>query len=62
MRSFIVNYTHPLRYRGTYLTTAIDGIEAGKKVRDYLQDKYGYEPDQRSSVHEIEDNRIQVLA
>lgn len=58
MRSFIITYTLPVRYRGTYLVTGKDGIEASEKCRKYLEEKYGYEDGQNSSVVEVYDNQI----
>lgn len=62
MKAYIVTYSWPLRYRGTYLTTAADSLEAGEKIKNYLREKYGYAGDEVSSVHEIYDNGIQVVA
>lgn len=62
MRTYLITYNYPLRYRGTYLTTAVDGIEASDKIKNYLHDKYGYAGDEVSAVHEIYDGAIQVIA
>jgi hypothetical protein len=40
-RTYIINYTYPLRYRGTYVVKALDGIEAGRKLSGFLHEKYG---------------------
>ena len=62
MRTYLVSYNFPLRYRGSYLTTATDGIQAGRKVRDYLHNKYGYAGDEVSTVTELYDNGVQFIA
>ena len=60
-RSFIVNYTYPLRYQGTYLVKAKDGFEAGKKCQKYLEKKWGHYPNQVSMVIEVYDNNLIVI-
>ena len=40
-RTYIINYTYPLRYRGTYIIKALDGIEADRKLSTFLHEKYG---------------------
>lgn len=62
MRTYLITYTYPVRYRGSYLTTAEDGIAASDKIRQYLHDKYGFAGDESSVVNEIYDNGIQVVA
>ena len=58
MRSYIITYSYPFRYRGTYLVTGKDGIEASEKCRKYLEDKYGVDETQNSTVVEVYDNQI----
>ena len=58
MRSYIITYHHPLRYQGTYLVTGKDGIEASAKCRKYLEEKWGYEDNQNSTIVEVYDNQI----
>ena len=61
MRSYLITYNYPMRYRGSYLVTAVDGIQASKKVQDYLHKKWGHAGDEMSIVTEIYDNGIQVI-
>lgn len=61
MRTYLITYNYPMRYRGSYLVTAVDGIEASKKVQTYLHNRYGYAGDEVSIVTEIHDNGIQVI-
>ena len=58
MRSYIITYSYPFRYRGTYLVTGKDGIEASEKCRKYLEEKYGHEDNQNSTVVEVYDNHL----
>ncbi len=57
MRTFIVNYNWPLEYKGTYQVTVEDsvtaGIDAGNKVRKYLEEKFGEVKDSSSTVIEV---------
>lgn len=63
MRTYLITYNWPLRYRGSYLTTAEDGIKASDKIKQYLHDKYGVVDDNEvSQVSEVYDNGIQVVA
>ena len=61
MRKFIINYSEPAAYRGTYLIEAEDGIEASHKARQYLEETKGKENDTRSMVMEVYGNEIIVL-
>ena len=58
MRSYIITYSYPFRYRGTYLVTGKDGIEASEKCWKYLEEKYGHENNQNSTVVEVYENQI----
>lgn len=58
MRSYIITYSLPFRYKGTYLVTGKDGIEASEKCRKYLEEKWGAEVNQNSTVVEVYDNQI----
>lgn len=62
MRTYLVTYNYPELYRGCYLTTATDGIEASDKIKNYLHDKYEYAGDEVSAVTEIHNGAIQVVA
>ena len=57
MRTFIVNYNWPLEYKGTYQVTVEDsvtaGMEAAKKVHNYLVKKFGEVKDSNSTVIEV---------
>lgn len=58
-RTYIINYTYPVRYRGTYVVKALDGIEAGKKLRGFLHEKYGVAGEtESSSVTEVYENQL----
>lgn len=57
-KTFIITYTWPLRYQGTYVVKAKDGFEAGDKVKKYLCDKYGDTKDSYSVVMNVIDNQL----
>lgn len=60
--TYLITYCYPLRYRGSYVVTANDSIEAGNKVRDYLQKKWGRPEGTVSSiVTEVYGNAIQFV-
>jgi hypothetical protein len=66
MRTFIVNYSSPKEWKGTYQVRVEDGpmanIKASQKVHQYLEDKYGKVKDSNCTVLEVYDNKIQKVA
>ncbi len=62
-RTYIINYTYPLRYRGTYVVKAPDGIEAGRKLRGFLHEKYGVNEGETesSSVTEVYEDQLIIV-
>lgn len=65
MRTFIVNYSSPKEWKGTYQVRVEDSstasINASDKVRKYLEDKYGKVKDSNCTVLEVYDNKIQKV-
>lgn len=57
MRTFIINYNFPEEYKGTYQVTVEDsltaGMEAAKKVHNYLVEKFGEVKNSDSTVIEV---------
>lgn len=61
-RTYIINYTYPVRYRGTYVVKAPDGIEAGRKLRGFLHEKYGVVGEtESSSITEVYENQLIIV-
>ena len=58
--TYIIRYTYPLRYRGTYVVKAQDGFEAGLKIAKFLHDKYGVVKGETESsiVMELYENEL----
>lgn len=61
MRNYIITYSYPAKYRGTYLVTAVDGIEASKKISTYLKETFGDTDTSSSIVLEVEGSAIQII-
>lgn len=61
MRKFIIGYSEPAAYKGTYLMEAEDGVEASNKVQRYLEETKGKENNTRSITMEVYGNEIMVL-
>jgi len=57
-RTFIINYSWPLAYKGTYVVKAKDSFEAGNKVSEYLKCKYGRVDCANSVVIEVVNNQM----
>lgn len=57
MRKFIITYSYPAKYRGSYEVVVEDSIfasmNASKKVQQYLEEKHGKADDSHSIVMEI---------
>lgn len=61
MRNYIITYSYPQKYRGTYLISAVDGMEASKKLSTYLKDTFGDTDSSHSIVLEVEGSSIQII-
>ena len=61
MRSYIITYSYPQKYRGTYLINANDGMEASHKLSQYLKETYGDTDNSHSIVLEVEGKTIQII-
>lgn len=40
MRNYLITYSWPEKYRGSYLISAEDGVEASNKLSSFLKEKY----------------------
>lgn len=60
-RTFIITYSLPMRYRGSYLVKGVDGIDASNKCRKFLEERYGVINNQNSIVMEVYDNNLIIL-
>ena len=58
MKKYIINYSYPANYKGTYLVEGKDGMEASEKLRKHLEKERGAEKDSTSTVMEVYDNNI----
>ena len=61
MRNYIITYSYPAKYRGTYLIQGKDGIDASDKLSKYLKETYGDTTDAHCVVLEVEGNSIQII-
>ena len=61
MKSYLITYSWPIKYRGSYLVNAVDGFEASSKVTAYLNETYGPTNDAMSVVTEIVDGKLQII-
>lgn len=61
MRNYIITYSYPAKYRGTYLINAEDGMEASKKLSTYLKETFGDTDSSHSIVLEVEGSSIQII-
>lgn len=57
-RTFIITYSLPMRYQGSYVVKGVDGIDASNKCRRFLEEKYGYVDGQMSVIMEVYDNNL----
>ena len=62
MKNYIITYSIPAKYRGTYLITASDSIEASRKLDTYLKEKFGDTDTSQSIVTEVEGGAIQIIS
>ena len=61
MRNYLITYSWPEKYRGTYLISAEDVIEASNKISSFLKEKYGDTNSSNSIVTEVIGDSIQVV-
>ena len=61
MRNYLITYSWPEKYRGSYLISAEDGIVASNKLSSFLKEKYGPTDSSNSIVTEIVGNNIQIV-
>ena len=61
MKNYLITYSWPEKYRGSYLISAEDGIEAGNKLSSFLKEKYGDTNTSISIVTEVIGNSIQIV-
>lgn len=61
MRNYIITYSYPAKYRGTYLIQGKDGIDASDKLSKYLKETYGDTTDAHCVVLEVEGSSIQIV-
>ena len=61
MANYIITYSYPQKYRGTYLINAVDGMEASKKLDSYLKETFGGTDSSHSIVLEVEGSSIQII-
>ena len=58
MNKYIIVYHSPIEYKGTYIVSAENGIEAGNKVSNYLGKKYGKISNSSSVVVDVYNNEL----
>lgn len=61
MKNYIITYSWPEKYRGSYLISAEDGIEASNKISSFLKEKYGATNTSNSIVTEVIGDSIQIV-
>ena len=61
MRNYLITYSWPEKYRGSYLVSAEDGFEASNKLFSFLKEKYGDTNTSNSSVTEVIGDSIQIV-
>ena len=61
MRNYLITYSWPEKYRGSYLINAEDGIEASNKLSSFLKEKYGDTNTSTAIVTEVIGNSIQIV-
>ena len=61
MRNYLITYSWPEKYRGSYLISAEDGIEASNKLSSFLKEKYGATNTSNSIVTEVIGDSIQIV-
>ena len=61
MRNYLITYSWPEKYRGSYLINAEDVIEASNKLSSFLKEKYGATNNSNSIVTEVIGDSIQIV-
>ena len=61
MRNYLITYSWPEKYRGSYLISAEDGIDASNKLSSFLKEKYGATNNSNSIVTEVIGDSIQIV-
>ena len=61
MRNYLITYSWPEKYRGSYLISAEDGIDASNKLSSFLKEKYGATNTSNSIVTEVIGDSIQII-
>ena len=61
MRNYLITYSWPEKYRGSYLISAEDAIEASNKLSSFLKEKYGTTNTSNSIVTEVIGDSIQIV-
>lgn len=61
MRNYIITYSYPQKYRGTYLIQGVDCVDASRKLQMFLKEKYGETDAAHSIVLEVEGSSIQIV-
>lgn len=61
MRNYLITYSWPEKYRGSYLISAEDGIDASNKLSSFLKEKYGATNTSNSIVTEVIGDSIQIV-
>ena len=61
MKTYLVTYSWPIKYRGSYMAYGYDSIDAGNKVSQYLKETFGPTNDSMSIVTEIIGNNIKII-
>ena len=61
MKNYLITYSWPEKYRGSYIISAEDGIEASNKLSSFLKEKYGTTNTSNSIVTEVIGDSIQIV-
>jgi len=61
MNHYIITYSYPEKYRGTYHIEGKDGLDASDKLQKYLRETRGDTKDSHSIVLEVVGNTIQLI-
>lgn len=61
MKNYLITYSWPEKYRGSYLISAEDGFEAGNKLSSFLKEKYGDTDTSISIMTEVIGDSIQIV-
>lgn len=61
MKNYIITYSYPDEYKGTYLIQGKDGLDASDRLENYLRETYGEVKDSHSICVEVEGSVIQII-